>query len=174
MIKSFDRRIVTAATAVALGIVLTPASARAAGFSMVYTCAVPLLGDRTVEFDGTLTATPRRPTAGTFTRVDLHVSRLSLRPPVAVTSWSADAEVDVSGAQIAGFRLSGSGGPVSAYDTVTGDLTGGWVPKAIGLDRLRLGKVVLRVSTSTFGEVVVPCAPRRPRPVAETIAVFTR
>ncbi|GAA0320991.1 hypothetical protein NE235_18425 [Actinoallomurus spadix] len=174
MITFFGRRIVTAATAVALGVVLTPASAHAARFSMVYTCAVPLLGDRSVGFDGTLTAAPRRPTAGTFTRVDLHVSRLSLRPPVAVTSWSADADVDVGGAQVTGFRLSGSGGPVSAYDPVTGHLTGGWVPEAIGVDRLRLGKVVLRVSTSSFGDVTVPCSPRRPRPVAETLTVFAR
>ncbi|MEV5754863.1 hypothetical protein AB0L00_44270 [Actinoallomurus sp. NPDC052308] len=174
MIKSFDRRIVTAATTVALGLVLTQAPADAARFSMVYTCAVPILGDRSVQFDGTLTATPDRPTVGTFTRVDLHVSRLSLRPPVAVTSWSAVADVDVAGAQTGAFRLSGSGGPVAAYEPVTGDLAGGWVPRAIGVDRLRLARVVLRVSTAPFGDVVVPCSPREPRPVAETLTVFTR
>jgi hypothetical protein len=174
MIKSLGGRIVTAATAVALGTVVAQAPARADRFAMAYICAVPVLGDRTVQFDGTLTATPDRPVLGTVTRVGLHVSRLNLRPPVAVTSWSATADVEVSGAQTAAFRLSGSGGPVPAYQPVTGDLAGGWVPRAAGLHQFRLGRVVLKVGTASFGDVVIPCAPREPRPVAETLLVVSR
>jgi hypothetical protein len=172
MVKSLAGRTVTAVTAVATGIVAPQAPAHASRFTMAYTCAVPLLGERTVQADGTLTATPNRVIAGAFTRVVLRVSRLSLHPPVVVGSWSAAAQIDVSGAQNAAFRLSGAGGPVPAYQPVTGDLTGGWIPRAAGIDQFRVGRIVIKLSTSAFGDAVVPCTPKEPRPVAEMINVF--
>jgi hypothetical protein len=171
MVTSLAGRAVTAVMAVAAGIVAPQAPAHASRFTMVYTCAVPLLGDRTVRAEGTLTATPDRLAAGRMTWVVLHVSHLNLRPPVAIGSWSAAAQVDVSGAQTTAFRLSGAGGPVPAYQPVTGDLVGGWIPRAAGFDQFRVGRITLKVSTSAFGDVIVPCAPREPRPMAETISV---
>ncbi|GAA4624259.1 hypothetical protein GCM10023196_023700 [Actinoallomurus vinaceus] len=178
MIESLVGRTAIATAAVALGISAAQAPARARQaparadrFSMGYTCAVPLLGDKSVRLDGVLATTPSRPVAGSLTRVVLHVSRLSLRPPVAVDSWTATADVEVAGAQTGVFRLSGSGGPVAAYQPVTGDLSGVWTPRAVGDDQLRLGKVALKATTALFGEVSAPCTPREPRPVAETVTV---
>jgi energy-coupling factor transporter ATP-binding protein EcfA2 len=154
------------------GVAVAPANARADRFAMTYTCAVPLLGTRSVDIDGTLTAAPNRLPADTATRVGLHISRMSLRPPVAVDSWTATADIDVTGAESAAFRVTGAGGPVPAYQSVTGDLSGEWTPKAAGVDRLRIGRVVVRARTSAFGEATASCTPRKPRPVAEFLTVL--
>ncbi|WP_433186329.1 hypothetical protein [Actinoallomurus sp. CA-150999] len=139
---------------------------------MTYTCAIPLLGTRSVDLDGTLTAAPNRLPADTATRVGLHISRMSLRPPVAVDSWTATADIDVTGAESAAFRVTGSGGSVPAYQSVTGDLSGGWIPKAAGVDRLRIGRVVVTARTAAFGEATASCTPKKPRPVAELLTVL--
>ncbi|GAB3980957.1 hypothetical protein GCM10029978_080410 [Actinoallomurus acanthiterrae] len=146
--------------------------ARAARFAMTYTCAVPLLGTRSVDIDGTLTAAPNRLPADTATRVGLHISRMSLRPPVAIDSWTATADIDVAGAESTVFRVMGTGGPVPAFQSVTGDLSGGWTPRAAGVDRLRIGRVVITARTATFGEATASCTPRKPRPVAELLTVL--
>ena len=172
MIKSLGGRSAAVATAIAVGAGVPQAPAHADRFSTAYTCAVPLLGTRSVDIDGTLTAAPNRLPAGTATRVGLHISGMSLRPPVAVDSWTATADIDVTGAQSAVFRVKGAGGPVPAFQTVTGDLSGGWTPRVAGVDRLRIGRVVVRVRTAAFGEATVPCTPREPRPVAETLTVL--
>lgn len=155
-----------------LGAVGAPEPAHAAAFSADYTCSVPLLGTRTVTVEGNLVVSPNRPVARRLVRVDLYVSRMSLRSPVAVDSWTATADIDVSGAQTTAFRVRGSGGPAPAYQPVTGALSGIWRPTVGGIDRLRVGKVVVTIRTSSFGNVTVSCEPNEPRPVAETLTVL--
>jgi hypothetical protein len=154
-----------------IGAVAIQAPARAAGFSAAYTCVVPMLGTKTVTVDGTLTATPDPATAGTPTRLRLHISRLSLRSPVTINSWTATATIDVSGAQTASLRLTGTGRAVPARQQFAGDLSGDWTPSTHGTDRFRAGNVTLRADISLLGTMTVPCTPKDPRPVIATLTV---
>jgi hypothetical protein len=174
MIEFFGMRAISTATVVTvggLGAVVIQVPARAAGFSAGYTCTVPVLGARSVTMSGTLTAWPSRPAVNTRTRFRLHISSLSLRSPVAINSWSAAAEIDVSGAQSASFRLAGSGASLPAHQPVTGDLAGYWTPRVRGTHELRAGNVTLRANMPLLGDVTALCTPNAPRPVLATLTV---
>ncbi|MCW2947181.1 MAG: hypothetical protein JWR24_3898 [Actinoallomurus sp.] len=174
MIESLGKRAMAAATMVALGglgAVAVQAPARAAGFSVAYTCNVPLLGTKAVTINGTLTASPSRPATNTPTHFQLHISSLGLHSPVTINSWSATAGMDVSGAQTASFQLRGSGGSVPAHQPISGDLAGDWTPRARGTDQLRGGNVTIQGNISFLGNVTAPCVPKDPRPVIGTLTV---
>ncbi len=151
--------------------VVQPAAASA--FSAGYVCSVPVLGARPVLISGTLTASPERTQAGAAVRFRLHISALSLQSPVVLNSWSATAGIDVGGAQTASFRLTGSGGPVPPHQPISGDLTGVWVPRAHGVDRLKGGDVTIKASVPVLGNVISLCVPKAPRPVIETLTVLS-
>lgn len=174
MMKPLGKHAVAALTVVALGDVsvgAVEAHARPIGFSAAYTCRVPMLGARSVTIDGTLAASPSRPTTGTPTRFRLRISSPSLRAPVAIHSWTATARIDVTGAQTASFQLAGSGGAVPAHQPISAGLTGGWTPKVRGAHQLRGGDVTVTANISRLRNVAAPCTPRHPRPVLATLVV---
>ncbi|GAA2071333.1 hypothetical protein GCM10009780_03310 [Actinomadura alba] len=161
-----------AATLVTLGGVgAVQAHAQPAAFSAGYICRVPVLGAKSVTINGTLTASPSRPTTDTATRFRLRISSLTLRSPVPIDSWNATAGIDVTGPRTSSFRLTGSGGSVPPHQPITADLTGVWTPRARGVHRLRSGDVTIRANISRFGSHTATCAPKDPRPVSATLVV---
>jgi hypothetical protein len=177
MIKSIGRHTVTAATTIALGsvpVVAPHGSAEASSFSATYTCSVPVLGSRPVTFQGRLTAAPDPATAGRPIRFHLRITRLSLHTPVAIDSWTAVAGIDVNGAQATSFRVTGTGGPVTPRQPLTGDLFGAWTPRTPGEDRFRGGNVAITARIARVGQLTATCAPTTPRPVMETVTVRPR
>ncbi|WP_378209788.1 hypothetical protein [Actinoallomurus acaciae] len=174
MTKSIRRHTVTAATMIALGgtAVVTPyGSAEASSFSATYTCSVPVLGSRPVTINGRLTASPDRATVGRPIRFQLHIARLNLRTPVAIDSWTAVAEINVNGAQSTSFRMTGTGGPVTPRQPISGDLFGTWTPRTTGTDRFRGANVALTARVARVGQLTAACTPTTPRPVMETTTV---
>jgi hypothetical protein len=172
MMKSLGKHALAAALTVTLGnFAAVEAHARAAGFSAGYTCRVPVLGTRSVTINGMLTASPSPTTTDTPTRFRLHITSPSLRSPVPIGSWSATARIEVTGAQTASFRLTGSGGLVPAHQPITADVSGVWTPRARGTDRMRGGAVTIKANIPRLGNVTVPCVPKHPRPVVATLAV---
>jgi hypothetical protein len=156
-----------AAVALGAAVVAAPsahATTRAAAFSALYTCTVPVLGARQVTIVGSLTAEPVRPVVGQPVRFQLHISGLSLWSPVPIETWSAAAVIEVGGAQTGSFRLTGSGGPVAPRRPVTADLTGDWTPRVRGTDRFRGGDVVIKGRISRLGGATVPCTPSGSHP----------
>lgn len=174
MTRSLAGRAVTAATVLALGalgVAASQAPAAASDFSAAYTCTLPLSGAQTVTITGSLTASPAPATAGSPVHFALHISNLDLASPVKINSWSATANIDVSGAETASFAMTGSGGSVPAGQPITGDLAGDWTPAAAGTDQFQGGDVTVKANVSLLGNVTVPCTPNSPRPVAETLTV---
>jgi hypothetical protein len=174
MITSLARYAVATATVVALsGLSVTVARrpARAAGFSADYTCAVPMLGSRTVTLDGWLTSPGQLAINGSG-GFQLHISRLGLGAPVAIGSWTASAWIDVRGAEGTSFQVTGSGGFIPAGQPLSGDLTGDWAPAVSGTDLLSVSSITISVNTAAAGNVMAQCVPNEPRPVAETLTVL--
>ncbi|WP_329241166.1 hypothetical protein OG417_41725 [Actinoallomurus sp. NBC_01490] len=174
MIKSIRRNAVTAGTVIAIGgtvVVMPYGPAEASSFSATYTCSVPVLGSRSVTIDGRLTASPERATPGRPVRFQLHISRLNLRTPVAIDSWTAVAEIDVTGAQSTSFRMTGTGGPVTPRQPISGDLFGSWTPRAHGTDHFRGANVALTAKVARVGRLTAGCTPTKPRPLMETVTV---
>ncbi len=155
----------------ALGAVALQSPAHADRFSVAYTCSVPLMGRRSMTIAGSLDAEPSPTSVGTATRFLLSIARLSLRSPIALSRWTATAQIDVDGAQNASFRLRGAGGAVRARRPLGGRLTGVWTPATPGTDRLRGGPVTIKLNVPLFGDVTVPCAPKGDRPVMATLTV---
>lgn len=174
MIKSIGSHVVAAVIG-AGGLAAAPAAmapaVAAPGFAASYTCAVPVLGSRPVMIRGTLTASPDRAVAGRPVQFQLHIASLSLQTPVTIDSWAAVAGIDVSGAQTAAFRMTGTGGPVTARRPISGDLYGTWTPRARGVDRFRGGNVSLTARIARVGVLSASCRPDTPRPVLETLPV---
>jgi len=176
MIKSIAKHAMAATAVIALGgttAVAAQEPASASGFSAAYTCTVPVLGARPVLIYGSLTATPDRVVAGQPIRFHLRISRLSLRSPVAIDSWTAVAGIEVSGTERTAFRVAGSGGSVAPRQPVSGDLYGTWTPRDRGLYRLRGGNVVINARVARLGLLTASCRPNAPRPVMETVGVFS-
>ena len=172
MTKSLAAMALAAATAVTLGDAgAVQALGRTTGFSAGYTCRVPVLGTKLVTINGTMTTSPSPTTTNTPTRFRLHIASPGLRSPVPINSWNATARIEVTGAQRASFRLTGSGGPVAAHRPITADLAGVWTPGGRGTHRLRGGDVTIRANFARFGNVTVPCVPKDPRPVLATLVV---
>jgi hypothetical protein len=172
MITSLGTFAVAAAT-IAGGLtgIAAQAPAYAAGFTTTYTCSLPGLGARTVGLDGWLTS-PGQTAAGRTADFQLHISSLSISSPIPIDSWSASAWIDVSGAEVTSFQVTGSGGYVPAGQPITGDLTGAWTPSANGTDALSPSGIAVSVNTAVTGNVTAQCAPNGPRPVAETLTVY--
>ena len=154
-----------------LGVVAAQAPASASTFSAGYSCTLPLTGAQAVTISGSLTGTPNPTTAGSATAFALHIGSLSLSSPLAINSWTATADVNVSGAESAAFQVTGSGGAVPANSPITGDLAGSWTPSAAGTDSLSGGNVSLTANVAILGNVTVPCTPTGTPPVAETLTV---
>ncbi|MBC6460055.1 hypothetical protein [Actinomadura sp. HBU206391] len=172
MMKSLGKQALAVAAVVTLGNVgAFQAHAGATGFSAGYTCRLPVLGTKPVTINGTLTTSPSRMTTGTPTRFRLHISSPGLRSPVPIESWNITAAIEVTGAQTASFRMTGSGGLIPARQPITADLAGVWTPRARGTHRLRGGNVTIRANVSRLGNVTVPCVPKEPRPVIATLVV---
>ena len=175
MIKTIGTYSMAAAAVIALGgagAVAAQAPARASAFAAAYTCSVRVLGSQSVVIRGALTASPGRVTVGQPVQFQLHISSLSLQAPLTIDSWTVLADIDVSGAQSTGFRLAGSGGPVTPRRSITGDLYGTWTPKARGVDRFRGGDVRITAQIARVGDVTATCLPASPRPVLESLAVL--
>jgi hypothetical protein len=168
MITSLGTLAVAAATIAGMAV---PAPARAAGFATTYTCSIPGMGARTVGLDGWLTS-PGQTSAGRTAGFQLHISNLSISAPIPLDSWSASAWIDVSGAEVTSFQVTGSGGYVPAGQAITGDLTGEWTPSVNGTDALTPSALTVTVNTAMTGNVTAECAPNGPRPVAETLTVY--
>jgi hypothetical protein len=175
MITSLGKHALATATAVALGGLNTIAAqtpAHATGFSATYTCTIPGLGSRSVVLDGWLTSSGQtavnRPTG-----FQLQISSLGLSSPVALDSWSASAWIDVSGAESTSFRVTGSGGFVPAQQPISGNLIGDWAPTVGGTDLLSVNSITISANNAVTGNVTAQCAPNEPRPVAETLTVFS-
>ena len=176
MIRSIGRHAMAATAVIALGgttAVAAQEPARASDFSAAYTCTVPVLGSRPVVIYGSLTATPERTVAGQPIRFHLRISRLSLQSPVSIDSWTAVAGIEVSGAQRSAFRVAGSGGSLAPRQPVSGDLYGSWTPRVRGLDRFRGANVVISARVARLGLLTAACRPNAPRPVMETVGVFS-
>jgi hypothetical protein len=175
MIKSIGRHALTAATTITLGgaaVVAPYGPAEASSFSATYTCTVPVLGSRPVTINGRLTASADQPTVGRPVRFHLRISRLNLRTPVAIDSWTAVAEIDVRGAQTSSFRMTGTGGPVTSREPISGDLFGSWTPRTPGTARFRGANVALTARVARVGQLTAACTPTTPRPVMETVTVL--
>jgi hypothetical protein len=174
MIKTIGTYAMAATAVIALGgagAVATQTPAHASAFAAAYTCTVPVLGSRPVVIRGVLTASPDRVTAGQPVQFQLHIASLSLQAPLTIDSWTAVAGIDVSGAQSTGFRMAGSGGPVSPHRPITGDLYGTWTPRARGVDRFRGGNVAITARIARLDILTASCLPNAPRPVLESVAV---
>jgi hypothetical protein len=94
-----------------------------------------------------------------------------LAAPLDINSWTATADIDVSGAETAGFQLTGSGGAVPAGQSISGSMAGSWTPTAAGTDEFRGGVVTINANVVLLGNVTVPRTPNEPRPVGETLTV---
>jgi hypothetical protein len=168
------KRAATAATVLALGgfgVVAPQVAANASTFSAPYTCNVPIEGNQSVTINGSLTATPNPAAVNTSVSFDLHVTSISISVPVTINSWSATADIDATGAQSASFNVKGSGGSVASGKPITGDLKGNWTPTAKGTDSFQGGNVSITANISLLGNITVPCTPKSPRPVGETLTV---
>jgi hypothetical protein len=145
--------------------------ADASAFAAAYTCTVPILGARPVTIYGRLTAQQPRATVGQPVRFHLRIARLSLQSPVPIDAWSAVAGIDVRGAQPSSFRVAGTGGQLSPRQPISGDLTGVWIPRTPGPNRLRGANVTITARVARVGQFTATCTPIAPRPVLETVTV---
>jgi hypothetical protein len=173
MIRSLAKRIAIAATAAtlgALGMVATQLPADASDFSASYTCTLPLEGAQNVTISGSVTASPSPSSVNTLTGFVLDFST-DLTAPVDINSWTATADIDVSGAETASFQLTGSGGAVPTGQSISGSMTGSWTPTTAGTDQFQGGNVTIDANVALLGNVTVPCTPNEPRPVGETLVV---
>ncbi len=171
MITSLGKHAMSVTTVLAiggLGLVANQASAQASGFSAAYTCNISNLGQTPAVLNGWLSSpgtSYREPG-----RFRLHISSLSLQAPVPITSWSATAWINVSGAENTTFQVSGSGAGVPTQGTIAGDLVGNWAPLVGGTDMLSVGGLEITAYSAEAGNVPVQCVPNG-SPVAEVLRV---
>jgi hypothetical protein len=173
MIRSLARRVAIASTAAmlgALGAIAMQMPAHASDFSAGYTCTLPLQGAQNVTISGSVTATPSPSSVNTPTGFEL-VFSTDLTAPLDINNWTATADIDVSGAEIDVFQLTGSGGAVPAGQSISGSMAGSWTPTTAGTDEFRGGNVTINANVALLGNVTVPCTPNEPRPVGETLTV---
>ncbi len=106
-------------------------------------------------------------------RFQLHIASLSLQAPLTIDSWTAVAAIGVAGTQSAAFRMTGSGGPVTPRQPITGDLYGSWRPDTSGMKRLRGGGVLITARIGRIGTLTARCLPNTPRPVIGSVLVVS-
>lgn len=171
MITSLGRRAAAVATVLATGglsPVVAQAPAYASAFSASYTCNIAGLGQTAAVLNGWLSSP-----GTTFTgpsRFRLHVSSMNLQAPVPIDAWTANAWINVRGAENTTFVVSGGGGAVPAQGAIAGDLVGDWAPVVGGTDLMSVGGIEITANSPEAGNVPVQCVPTD-APVAEVLQV---
>ncbi|MGH3373869.1 MAG: hypothetical protein ACRDP6_03925 [Actinoallomurus sp.] len=154
------------------GAIAAQVPASASSFTATYSCEVPGAGTETSTIDASLTASPNPATSGSVVGFALDVARISVPSPVAISSWTATATIEGSGAETSAFDATVSGGSIPANQPITDvHMTGSWTPSASGTDSFVIGDITINMNAAALGNVTVSCTPSGAQPTAGTLTV---
>jgi hypothetical protein len=145
------------AVAAGLGIIVMNSGADASTGTAAYSCSAPGYGTQAFKLSGTLSYSSTLFKANSPISLAIHVTGVDPAFPVAINSWSVTGTIGVTGPSSDMVKVVGSGGPVPANQSFSGNAVASWTPRVAGTYKLASMGISFTANVSGSGTTSGTC-----------------